>query len=86
MTEPKNNCLICGQELVYKESLELKECHYCGGDFESQAVCMDRNITSWYRLFSWPAATTSSVSGTSSKKNWHRRRRDPGKQPDDFQA
>jgi len=41
MTEPKNNCLICGQELVYKESLELKKCHYCGGDYESQAVCRE---------------------------------------------
>lgn len=41
MTEPKNNCLICGEDLVYKESLEIKKCHYCGGDFESQAVCRE---------------------------------------------
>jgi len=39
MTEPKNNCLICGEELVYKEALEPKKCHYCGREFESQAAC-----------------------------------------------
>jgi hypothetical protein len=41
MTEPKNNCLICGEELVYKESLEARKCQYCGLEFESQAACVN---------------------------------------------
>lgn len=41
MTEPRNNCLICGGELAYADTLEPKMCNYCGQDFESQAVCTE---------------------------------------------
>ena len=38
MPEPKNNCLICGGELVYSPSLQPMKCGYCGQEWESQAA------------------------------------------------
>jgi hypothetical protein len=41
MTEAKNNCLVCGGELVYSGALRQKTCEFCGQDFKSQAVCVE---------------------------------------------
>jgi hypothetical protein len=39
--EHKNNCLICGSELVYSEALQPMHCYYCGQDLQSQAACSE---------------------------------------------
>ena len=37
----KSGCVICGEELVYKDKDELLSCHYCGGIFNSNAHCIN---------------------------------------------
>ena len=39
MEDQKNNCLVCGAELVYSDQLMLQQCDFCGLSFEGQAVC-----------------------------------------------
>jgi D-serine deaminase-like pyridoxal phosphate-dependent protein len=35
----KENCLVCGAELEYRESAALSRCAVCRGDFSSQMIC-----------------------------------------------
>ena len=37
----KTNCLICGSELVYKESLDESECYFCKKIYESNVKCVN---------------------------------------------
>jgi hypothetical protein len=41
MEEQKNNCMVCGAELVYSEHHQPQKCEYCGQEFQSQAVCLE---------------------------------------------
>lgn len=36
----KNGCLVCGQDLDYKE-LSTYKCIYCGNDFDVEVACID---------------------------------------------
>lgn len=66
MTEHKNNCLICGSELVYSDAFQPRVCHYCGQDFQSQAACRDGHFVC-DRCHAFPATEiikTSSLNST----------------------
>lgn len=40
METNKNNCFVCGQELVYSQAADLKViCHYCGKETVSNVSC-----------------------------------------------
>jgi len=35
----KTGCLVCGDELVYRDTFESRECFYCKQSYESNCVC-----------------------------------------------
>ena len=39
--EYKSGCLICGQELVYLQQNETRDCYYCGNSQETNTCCIN---------------------------------------------
>ena len=39
--EPRNNCLVCGKQLVYSKEHQKMECHLCKQTFDGNAKCVD---------------------------------------------
>lgn len=37
--ENKNNCLVCGQELIYGAKAQKAKCHYCQQTYATNALC-----------------------------------------------
>jgi len=37
--EHKNDCVVCGKELIYPEATRRVDCFYCGKPFEANALC-----------------------------------------------
>ncbi len=44
MTDHKNNCLICGSELIYADNEEDLNCEICGEAFHSKVYCENKHF------------------------------------------
>ena len=42
--EPVNGCLICGEDLVYKQEYSLMECYYCKQSFQTNVTCRNHHF------------------------------------------
>ena len=43
MSDNKNGCLICGEDLVYNDILEKTMCFYCKKIFETKVICKNQH-------------------------------------------